>query len=65
MSSIRSKQTGHVGNSTRSGVGGGKGFRLLNVVALDRTGDVECEVVGLFGGRSVGDSNVMLLTNTT
>jgi hypothetical protein len=27
VSSIRSRQTGHVGNSTRFGVGGGNGFR--------------------------------------
>jgi hypothetical protein len=27
VSSIRSRQTGHVGNSTRFGVGGGNGFK--------------------------------------
>lgn len=27
VSSIRSRQTGHVGSSTRFGVGGGNGFR--------------------------------------
>ena len=30
-SSIRSKQTGHVGSSTKAGVGGAKGFVLKDV----------------------------------
>lgn len=29
MSSIRSRQTGHVGSSIRDGVGGGKGLRCV------------------------------------
>ena len=31
VSSIRSRQTGHVGSSTRLGVGGGNGFRKVDV----------------------------------
>lgn len=32
VSSILSRQTGHVGNSTRFGVGGGKGFKNVDAV---------------------------------
>jgi hypothetical protein len=57
VSSILSKHTGHVGSSIRFGVGGGKGFKVLE------TADDEL-AFGRSPDGSPGDSKVMSLTKT-
>jgi hypothetical protein len=59
VSSILSKQTGHVGSSTRLGVGGGNGFKLFETAAEEVAIDLSLRM-----GR-VGVSKVMLFTNKT
>ena len=56
---MRSRQTGHVGSSTKFGVGGGNGRRLLDIPAEE----VKAERAAL--DFLVGISNVIVLTNTT
>jgi hypothetical protein len=57
---MRSKHTGQVGNSTRFGVGGGNGLRLLDMPAGEDRGERAA-----LDFLRVGVSNVILLTKTT
>jgi hypothetical protein len=57
VSSILSKQTGHVGNSIRSGVGGGNGFRVFET-------EEEEAATGISIVGCVGFLKVIFLTNT-
>lgn len=67
MSSMRSRQTGHVGSSTREGVGGGKGFRCVVGAGEGEgvKGSWESSGKEVFGCEEVGVWKVMLLMNTT
>lgn len=57
VSSMRSKHTGQVGSSIKFGVGGGKGFRVLETVAEELE-------AGMSSDGWVGVSNAMSLTKT-
>lgn len=59
-SSIRSRQTGQVGNSIRAGVGGAIGFMLRDVVDNDEVGAaVLAELFSARGGEGVNGSLFM------
>ena len=68
VSSMRSRHTGQVGNSTKFGVGGGKGLRWVDVTAGGVKGSWESSgklVEGLFAAVALGVWKVMDLMNTT
>lgn len=67
VSSMRSKHTGQVGSSTRFGVGGGKGFRLLEAATEDDDEGVKGSWFRLGNVRFslMGVSKVIDLTKTT
>ena len=64
VSSIRSRQTGHVGNSTRFGVGGGNGFKK-GVEDEGMNGSCESSGKLVLGLEEVGVWKVMDLMNVT
>ncbi len=64
MSSIRSRQTGHVGSSTRFGVGGGKGLRK-DVEDEGMKGSWESSGKLVFGLEEVGVWKVIDLIKVT
>ena len=65
VSSIRSRQTGHVGSSTRFGVGGGKGLRKVDVEDEGIKGSWESSGKLVFGREEVGVWKVIDLMKVT
>jgi hypothetical protein len=53
VSSIRSRQTGHVGNSTKAGVGGGKGLKVRLLSTLTKLGVNGSRLVFVYGKEPV------------
>ncbi len=64
VSSIRSRQTGHVGSSTRLGVGGGNGLRKVDGEE-GMKGSWESSGKLVFGREEVGVWKVMDLMKVT
>jgi hypothetical protein len=65
VSSILSRHTGHVGSSTRLGVGGGNGFKKAELETEGVKGSWESSGKLVFGLEEVGVWNVMDLMNMT
>lgn len=57
VSSMRSRQTGQVGSSTREGVGGGRGFRASGEAA-ESAGKVDW--VGVNGSRDMSGKEAVV-----
>jgi hypothetical protein len=65
VSSILSRQTGHVGNSTRLGVGGGNGFKKAEVEEDGLKGSWESSGKLVFAREELGVWKVIDLIKVT